>query len=390
MPIKYISRVKNKEKAIELLFLPLLWSVYLVSGFIKRNTEISVYGCPGNRFSDNAKYAYLEASKTQIGNKSAWWISSDKALVSQLKSQNLNAASRWSLTGIILCMRAKYYYFSSYCSDINFWTSKNAIHVNYWHGVPFKKIEYDIHNGPLKTRFNPETVSERIISYIWYICSPAPTVRPSYLFSPHQYFDAYLSSAFRVPHNQLIKEQYPRVRSLKSKREEALKNSTREIENPQSTKTKIALYAPTFRDTNRNWIKENILTDIEPLHISLEKNNIKLLIKPHPNEILDTSYSYKNIEVINSQLDTYITMEEVDFIITDYSSIAVDAADAGIDVYLLWPDLNDYKTKSRDLYFNIQDFYNKKYFTSVADLIDKLDDGTFHTMNVKDDILSIN
>lgn len=388
MPTKYIARIKNKQKALELLFLPALWVLYFVSGSIKRTKGISVYGCPGNRFSDNAKYAYLEASKAAKGDDSVWWISSDKTLISKLNSQNLNAAGRWSLKGIFLCLRAKHYYFSSYCCDINFWTSKNAIHVNYWHGVPFKKIEYDIHSGPLKIRFNPKTISERLISFIWYICSPGPSVRPSYLFSPHPYFDDYLSSAFRVPHEQLIKKQYPRVRSLKAKREETIKRLPCNIDTCAPLKTKIALYAPTFRDTNRNWIKENILTYIDPLQIIFEKNNIKLLIKPHPNEILDTSYSSKNIEIINSQVDTYVIMENIDLIITDYSSIAVDAADAGIDVYLLWPDLNDYKTKSRDLYFNIQDFYENKYFSSVKDLVDGFDDGTFETMNVKNNILS--
>lgn len=367
------------RKISQIIFTPILWPLYLLSGLIPKSQAINVYGSPGNRFSDNAKYAYLKSSTQSHRKSKHYWITSNISLIQKLRSHGLLAEHRWSVKGVIICCRAGKYHFSSYSSDVNFWTSRNSLHINYWHGVPFKKIEHDIYSGPLKTRFNPTNLIEKIHSFFWYLTSPAPKKRPDILYSPHAFFDQYFLSAFRITEKNLRREVYPRVEFLKDNTilphdiygaplPEAILKLT-------SGKTTV-LYAPTFRDSNKkSWIKNNILLHQKSIQRALAKKNIFLLIKPHPNEQIDQGQISKNIFVLSSQIDTYILMKSINHVVTDYSSIAVDAAQAGKNVYLLWPDLEDYKSKSRDLYFDIKEFYKGKYYSSLNSLLRDLESG---------------
>lgn len=383
--------MSTRAKILQIIFSPVLWVLYFISGLIPKSDAIEVYGSPGNRFSDNAKYSYLTLRSNDQSKK--YWITSNKPLIKILRAHGLLAENRWSIKGIIVCCRAAKYHFSSYASDINFWTSKNSIHINYWHGVPFKKIEHDIHTGPLKVRFNPQTKKEKIVSMLWFFTSPAPRKRPSILYSPHPSFEKYFISAFRIKKDRIKVKRYPRVDYLISNDgfhklcNEALPST---LINFMEGKLAV-LYVPTFRDSNKNnWIKKNILPHSLKIQDAIQEKNIALIVKPHPNEIIESGLITQNIYILNSSIDTYTLMKSVNQIITDYSSISVDAAQAGKRVYLLWPDFNEYKSKSRELYFDLEKFYNKKHYSSIDEMLDDLRNGVISTRDVSVEINNLN
>lgn len=373
-------------------FSPLFWVLYFCSGLVPRSQRIIVYGSPGERFSDNAKYAFLNSSLSEAKDEH-WWITGSPSLEAELSRNGLNVARRWSWKGIYLCCRAKEFHFSSYVSDINFWLSKGAIKVNYWHGLPFKKIEYDIDIGPLSVRYNPRGWLEKVWSFVLMFVNPAPAAKPDFLYSPHSFFDSKFVSAFRVSPDNLIKKRYPRVDYLmqvdmKLERFARIGGPALDTEGWKKY-SKVILYAPTFRDSNKNWIAENILNQAEIINRILVKHNSLLLIKPHPNEFVSDDLSaYANILLLDSQLDTYVVLRDVNALITDYSSISIDAAEAGLEVYLVWPDLREYSADSRGFYFNMIDFYEHKYFDSMLECIKSLVADGCGNKDVRDILLS--
>lgn len=117
------------------------------------------------------------------------------------------------------------------------------------------------------------------------------------------------------------------------------------------------LYAPTFRnyENSRKWdLGEN---EEFAEFVSVEKLNID--IKYHPSDI---KFDKNGIDLIDS-------ISISDLLITDYSSVAFDAYDIGLNVVLFWPDLDTYENE-RGLCRDFELFYNFPIFYNVKDLID--------------------
>lgn len=162
--------------------------------------------------------------------------------------------------------------------------------------------------------------------------------------------------------------------------------------------TKIALYAPTFRQNNTG----------NPYNIDLEMLLYGLRMKwggdwiimrrlhPHMRNgfnvweppsvpLLDVS-SYDDIQEL-----LYVS----DIVISDYSSLVFDYVQTGRPCFLYTPDLDDYLEKERHLYFNLKDLpfpiirgngevtsvlleFNKEdYLTHVEDFLKRI--GTYET-----------
>lgn len=117
--------------------------------------------------------------------------------------------------------------------------------------------------------------------------------------------------------------------------------------------TKLALYAPTFRNNKR---AETHGMDFEALKKALEeKTGAKWIIacRLHPNIREDA------VTDGVTSMSRYPDMQELlaasDCLITDYSSCMFDMAIAGKPCFLYVPDLDDYIRRERGLYFNILD-----------------------------------
>lgn len=142
-----------KYKKLKHIWRLFLWPIYWISGFIHRNPNIWVFGSHNEAFIDNSKYLFYYV----VDNCSdivAFWITGDKNLVKYLNSKGYNCLYRWSIKGIIICLRAKIYIYSAYVNDINWVTSRNAILINLWHGIPLYRIEYNIKVGKLNEIYN--------------------------------------------------------------------------------------------------------------------------------------------------------------------------------------------------------------------------------------------
>lgn len=139
----------------------------------------------------------------------------------------------------------------------------------------------------------------------------------------------YFSKAFGYNDDYLIPFGLPRVDYIITK-ENILK---KRIYNkyPEFKRKKVILYAPTFRDNNNYKINELIS--------EIDFNKYILLLKLHPN----TKIEIENKNVYTCKEFNALSLIAVsDYIITDYSGIAIEALALSKPVYLYVYDIEEY------------------------------------------------
>lgn len=130
---------------------------------------------------------------------------------------------------------------------------------------------------------------------------------------------------------------------------------------------KIAMYAPTFRSgsqgTERDPAMQNKMPDFGMLKESLEKRfggNWVIVLRLHPQltvRHISLGLTDKTGTVIDAsrEEDMCETLGAADFLLTDYSAVAFDAAFMDLPVFLYVYDLKEYIKDRGQLSWNLQD-----------------------------------
>ena len=134
--------------------------IYPFSFLTVRRRRRWAFGSFRGAFNDNAKYMFIYTC-LQYRDIEAVWISTNRATVELVRSYGLPAYSVFSIKGLLYALTSKYWIFNSYTSDIMFCLSGNAVCINLWHGVPLKRIEFNIKRGALSDRYVRKTLRER-------------------------------------------------------------------------------------------------------------------------------------------------------------------------------------------------------------------------------------
>lgn len=353
--IKYISKV-------------LLWVIYPIGFLFKRDENTWVFGGYGG-FTDNTRYLFETTNKYE--GIRCIWISDKRQIVDFIRGKGYEAYTKKSIKGLYYCFKAKVYVYSNYVSTINFYTSAGAVLVNLWHGTPLKKIEYDIKKLPLYSYFKGAN---------WFIkiLMPEKHIKCTLILSPSDFVYNYsFKSAFRVfdPKCVIIADP-PRISNLI----ERANNKTSANDSSGEKKSKIFLYAPTWRDDRSDFIKLSGM-DFNELNTFLSSNNALLYLRLHPNTKLDINITeFKNIAVIDSNQPVEDNMLDSDYLITDYSSIYFDYLYLDRPIIFYPFDLHEYMT-ARDLYLKYEDvtpgakvFTQKELMSEMKKLLDGEDD----------------
>ncbi|WP_439287244.1 CDP-glycerol glycerophosphotransferase family protein [Lonepinella sp. BR2357] len=322
-------------KLIKALFVIFIgYPLYFVSFFTRRNSNIWVFGSFGV-FNDNSRYLY-EYVINEDKKVRAIWISKNKDSVKEARKFG-EAYDTYSLKGVYYSLIAKVYIFSAYISEINFFTSANVIKVNLWHGIPLKKIEFDITTQPLVNLFRDASLLRKIVA-------PATQVKYDLLLSPAQYVSDYaFKSAFRISDNNIVIAQCPRVTHLQKC----------EPLDEYGIYNKVFLYAPTWRDDGRDFFKQSKL-DFQELNNLMLKMNSIFLVKLHSATKITLDVSkFSNIKLVNNMLDPIRLMKTADCLITDYSSIYLDYLVLNRPIIHFCFDLDDY-SRNREMYFDYE------------------------------------
>ena len=322
--------------------------IYPFSVLVPRSKKQLVFGSYRGSFTDNSKYLYLYAL-THLTDKKVSWLSVNRQTVQRLRSLGLPAYWVLSPIGVWNALRAKYWFVSAYTSDIMYCLSGNATVVNLWHGVGLKYCEFNITTGPLADRYVRKTFKERFYH-------PESFRRPDYVLTSTECQTRMMKTAFRVPVERCMELGYPRNMILTEPKEKVLAfvdkyepKETKQLIGKCTLFDKVYIYMPTWRDSQKNVFAQKM--DLQQLSAVLKKQNALLLLKPHPNTIVDNIYQADNIVLVERTVDIYGVLPFTDVLITDYSSILYD--------YLLMPEkqvilyLYDYDeyVKERDFYY---------------------------------------
>ncbi|MDR1272750.1 MAG: CDP-glycerol glycerophosphotransferase family protein [Clostridiales Family XIII bacterium] len=195
-----------------------------------------------------------------------------------------------------------------------------------------------------------------------------------YILCPSKAVEKAYCEAFGAgPEKMLPGRRYgmPRIDRITeiSRKGDELRHELRESilrEHPDMAEGRIALYAPTFRDVRA--------TKTEELVNELLERGFAPALKLHPLEEggMDDSHS---------AMDWFAV---ADFVITDYSSLAVEAAAAGLPLYFYVYDIEEY-TEERGLNYDLRDEAISPYvFTDAGELAEALDSDGYDYDRLKD------
>lgn len=184
-----------------------------------------------------------------------------------------------------------------------------------WHGTPLKKIEFDA----------VDTLPAR---YLKYAIHDSNSI--TYLVSGNRYSSDLYPNAFNVSKEKILNIGTPRNDGL-------INNASSKDFMIEEKKSISILFAPTFRNIKEaNGIVQLEKLQIEKLRVYFVKKgyNFKFMVKFHPNVNADLSSDSSNmeylkrhsIELIKDGVPLEKLFDDVDVLITDYSSIFFDFA----------------------------------------------------------------
>lgn len=245
---------------------------------------------------------------------------------------------------------------------------EGQIYINTWHGVPLKKIGFDLYDGAELTK----NVGRSFL-------------QTDYMISDNSFLsDKYINS-FKLKNiyeGEIIEVGYPRVDLLFSNRDEIIERLRKRGVKIDKNK-EIILYAPTWRGDNfRNLSNdvEKILKFKSDLENLIDTRKYQLLIKPHT--LLQELFSSFNDEgfIVPASFDANECLSIVDILIGDFSSLYFDFMILNRPILFYITDAHEYSTKI-GTYFTLSDL-PAPYTDSVIEIA--------HSINNINDFTEIN
>jgi CDP-glycerol glycerophosphotransferase len=140
------------------------------------------------------------------------------------------------------------------------------------------------------------------------------------------------------------------------------------------TDTRVLLYAPTFRKKNSTSVYNINYQDLRKTLQTKFGGEWVILIRFHPHLLSEANQIVFDDNIMN--VTSYDDIQELllisDVLISDYSSLIFDFGITSRPCFLYVPDLKEYTSSERELYFNMKDlpFINA---TTNRDLLTKIE-----------------
>lgn len=200
--------------------------------------------------------------------------------------------------------------------------------LNLWHGVGCKVIEKNVRSGFLNERVTKKNIVNKEIYQkyqLFLVTSPM--------------MEKHFIEQCDLPEDKIIRGGYPCCVYL-GKVETYDHDILKQKKLPEDTK--IAIYAPTYRDSSATNFFSKAVPDMERLVDALEKNGYLLIFKMHP--LMANDFQYQNIKksyADNARVlfwdnsnDIYEIFDKIDLAIIDYSSIFYDMLARGVKHFI--------------------------------------------------------
>jgi CDP-glycerol glycerophosphotransferase (TagB/SpsB family) len=348
------------SKLIKLITTLVKLFVYGFAHLVPKQKNLWVFGAWfGQRYSDNPKafFEYINENQKHI---QAVWITKDPDIVAQLKQNGHSAYLETSYCGLLMQFRAEFAFVCQSLHDDLYpaCISKKTKVVNLWHGLPLKKIMYDV--------FGEQTDEKNIVGKLFDFISPYEKIRNDYLLATSTETQNTLSKAFRLPKDRVLITGFPRNDVFLNEKKKAIKSAYK------------CIYMPTFRGgigTECDLFAQYGF-DVEQIDATLKENNIDLVLRMHPvnkpPEYLINAIKSSSHITIDSTADIFDSIADYDCMITDYSGGYFDFMLTGKPILFAPFDLEKYKQQERDLYYKYEDVTIGPYSYSWPELITRI------------------
>ena len=356
---------KIVKYASYLLFLPIWYIVKL----IPRKQDVWVFGAwYGNRYADNSK-ALFEHVVEYRKELTAIWLTRNRNVVNELKSNGYRCYHVHSLKGIYYSLICGYYLVSSGKRDVNYLFTNGAKAVQLWHGSPIKKISLDDPSSNYSSLFYK--IFKHVFPFVY-------EFNYDLILANSELFAGIMMSAFGMKRDSVLVTGCPRNDYYFSPKTEQIITST----NQRFNNPKLLIYLPTFRE-NRSLdeLFKNFAFETSEFTDYLEYSNSVLFVKPHYVDRSALMGMFSNEERIivlsdNEIEDLNLLVKDCDVLLTDYSSIFFDFLLTEKPIIFTAFDFKEYVSVSRELYFDYQDLVPgpiTENWAAVRKEIDKLE-----------------
>ncbi|MCM1235769.1 MAG: CDP-glycerol glycerophosphotransferase family protein [Ruminococcus flavefaciens] len=330
---------------------------------ITRNKKIWIFNA-GQSFSGNPKwlFEYIIHHHKEIRTV---WMCYDNTTEKYVKKLGHEAYLYDSHSGKKI-MQSAGVYVVEMCKEIFQEELSGIVILNLWHGVGCKSIERKVTSGFLQERIAKKYIQNNDM------------LRNNQLFLvTSELMEKHFKEQCGIDDDKVIRAGYPRCvvnDNIETYDHDILKKKG--LDN----QTKIAVYAPTYRDNAReNFIKTAIPDWIELIK-TLKNEKILLILKMHPLVEKDFQYlmikeTYQNCPNLlfwDNSNDIYEIFDKIDIAIVDYSSMFYDFLERGVSCFIRYFfDINN-SENFRDFVYDVKEMTCGRIANNFTELLQAL------------------
>lgn len=351
--------LKNNCFLYNIYYVVLSTLLKIVGIFIKTDEKIILINSfGGKKYDDSPKsiYEYMVSSNNYKNFKIYWALDDINIEIPGPAKKIKNNTVQY----FIIALKAKYWISNSSIERGLKFKKKNTIYINTWHGSTLKKMGVDTKESNFRFNFS----------------------KYDYMFAQSKYDIDIFSHAFEIPRNVFVLKGLPRNDELYIVSKDEIRKIKEKLDLPLDKK--IILYAPTFRDYDKD---QNGIVSSPPIDISRWKkklsNDYILLFRAH----------YEVSKVLNIKNDEFVydftaypnlndLLKISDILISDYSSIIFDYSILERPIFSYSYDYEKYEEK-RGLYLDLNKELPNKCIKNEEELIEQLNNIDFLSQSQK-------
>ena len=300
----------------------------------------------GRNYTGSPRYIYEEMVEKGLDEKyKIAWVFEEDAYKDIELPGNGKKLDKSSLEFLLYSRKCKFWIFDT--RQPNYLKkNKDTVFIQTWHGTPLKKLALDMETVDMSGNTDIEKYRRKF---------KKNTADWDYLVSQNSYSSEIFRRAFAF-NGEMLEIGYPRNDILfKKNTKEDIEEIKERLNIPKDKK--VILYAPTWRDNefHKNGIyKFATEMDFDAMKEALEDDFV-LIVKYHYSvkEDIDWDKYAPFIIECNETWDIQELYLISDILITDYSSVMFDYAILKRPMLFFTYDLEFYKNKLRDFYFDM-------------------------------------
>lgn len=358
----------NAEKLVRI---PLYALGRLATLIIPRRPGQWVFGC-GAGIGDGALALWHVAAAD--GRTAVWLVGSPRE-AADAAARGIPHVSKHSLRGFMRTARAGVVVVTHGFGDVNRYAVSGAFIVQLWHGIPLKRIGLD----------SPETLRSRILPGSALVRGTLAAMfrgaarRIRLLPAASHLVRGRLESAFALGDAAVPVTGEPRVdvlsRGTAAERRASAAALLESLVGDLPEDARLVLYAPTWRDGEEDPAIPSA-AEWRALVDMLERRDAVLLVRSHPLGAGDYAapFDTDRVRSLGSDILADVTpaLPALTALVTDYSSLAFDAALVPLPVVFLAPDVAAYGAR-RGFYGTYEDVAGDDYVSTWASATTQLD-----------------